>query len=98
MSILQLAATLLKAAVGVDDYSDDIDGDATDGGDDGGDGGGDDGDYSDATVTMPHTDVAGNDHDVSAAHAGPVQFAGGCDCGCSPGTCGAGWACRWQYH
>ena len=28
-----------------------------------------------------------------------LRFAGsgGCDCGYSPTSCGAGWACRWQY-
>jgi len=35
--------------------------------------------------------------DHPGAHTHEIKFCNGCDCGFTPATCGAGYACRWTY-
>lgn len=52
-----------------------------------------DGEAADGRPSIQDAQALGGGAD---SHSSDVKFAGGCDCGYSPGTCGAGHFCRWS--
>ncbi|MGW5158666.1 hypothetical protein ACWEPN_24590 [Nonomuraea wenchangensis] len=55
--------------------------------------------FDDGTPDTSGTSPSGTADAPTNDSSHEVKFgaAAGCDCGYNPNTCGAGWACRWQY-